>query len=169
MTRSPRPPAAVRLGSGLWLLSLLAGAASPPASAQPAASCAESYQAAEAAFSRAAFDTTIVLLRPCAVAPAPAATYRLLSLAYLNNGQTDAARDTVVRLLLAVPGYKADSVQDPPSYTVLVLVVREQLQQQGRLVPPVPPTTPWYQKRSTWATVGAGLVVIGFAALFAGG
>lgn len=147
-----------------WLL-----AAALPAAAQQDPGCLNVLPPAQAALADADFTTAIRLLVPCATGVAPAEIYRLLSLAYLNNGQNEAARRTVVDLLLHHPTYTADPIQDPPSYTVLVLVVREQLQEQGRLTQPAPPRTPWYQKRGTWALVGTGLVVVGVTALFAGG
>lgn len=155
------------LRRGAALLGILALGLAVPLAAQPAGACAAVQAQAEAAFTDGDAEGAIALLAPCVEAGAAIPAHRLLALAYLNAGRADAARNAVAALLVAHPRYQPDPVQDPPSYTVLVQLVREQLVAEGRLAPPMPPAAPpWYQRRGPWAVLGAGLVAVGLVALF---
>lgn len=164
------------LGSFLVALVLAAGAVRPAAAQEgvpPATPCDSLLARAEVAFFDGRFDEAIRLLTPCTAPGAaqrpPVGAYRLESMAYMNRGDAQGARETLVRLLLDYPLYEADPVQDPPAYAVLVSVVREQLEAENRL----PTASPAVERRPRWRlgtvlAATAGLVVVGVAAYFAG-
>ncbi len=167
-----RAPSLFSLRRGLLLC--LLGLCAASLHAQQPAPCDSLYTQAESAFFDSRFDETIRLLSPCVEppnAPASVETYRLLGMAYMNQGDAFGARQTLRSLLLAAPGYEPDPVQDPPSYTVLVLIIRDQLQQQDQLPASseVAERAAPNRRRGTWLGIGAGLVVVGLIAIFAGG
>ncbi len=144
--------------------------------AQQTASCANALGSAESSYQESNYDETIRLLTPCTgqLQADPARTiglYRLLSMAYMNSGNAEGARKAILDLLRAMPGYEPDPIQDPPSYTVLVLIVRDQLAQQSGTTGAGPPDRPasWTKRRGTWLALGGGLIVIGLAAILTGG
>ena len=91
--------------------------------------------------------------------------YRLLTLAYINQGELEQAKLTLVKLLGQAPGYEPDPVEDPPSYTALFNVVKQQLQLAAIAMPPDEAAPAPRRKRSwlaspvTWITIGGGALV----------
>ena len=53
--------------------------------------------------------------------------YRLLGLTYLALDQINQARQAISKLLILVPNYSPDPMQDPPPYTQIVEDVKKQL------------------------------------------
>ena len=96
--------------------------------------------------------------------------HRLLSMAHMNSGDAPGAKLAILNLLRAVPDYEPDPVQDPPSYTVLVSVIQDQLRQQpgerGR--DQASQRTSWAKKPGTWIAIGGGLLVVGITAFLTG-
>ena len=170
MSAAFSPPLIRRAALFVFLLAL-----APSIQAQQATACTEALGNAESSYQESNYEETIRLLTPCArqPQPAPAQTvgiYRLLSMAYMNSGQAEGARKAILDLLRAVPDYEPDPIQDPPSYTVLVLILRDQLAQQSGTAAKESSDrpTPWTKKRGTWLALGAGLIVVGLAAILTG-
>ncbi len=143
--------------------------------AQTPDACADVFSRAEDAFYESNFDAAINLLTPCVYDAAsttrPAArTYRLLSMAYMNKGDAFGARQTILQLLEQQPNYAPDPVQDPPSYTVMVLIIGDQLRNARGVDDCVAPAqqTSWTRRRGTWLAIGGGLLAVGLAAVFTG-
>lgn len=166
------PPSAVPMLFRRVLLLLAIACAALPAASQTPSPCDTVLVRAETAFFDGAFGETIRLLTPCAAPDAPrppsTAMYRLLSMAFMNDGDAGGARRTISDLLIQHPAYEADPVQDPPAYVVLVSAIREQLQAQGRL--PAMRVEPSPRRGRLGAFIGAtlGLAVIGVAAYLVG-
>ncbi len=53
--------------------------------------------------------------------------YRLMGLAAMNKGDLEQAQQAIRELLQIVPSYEADPIQDTPSYTTLVAIVRQEV------------------------------------------
>ena len=154
---------------------LLVGAASPVRVAAQAA-CGPALVDAEEAYLEGRFDRATELLAAClegAEAPAPdlIRAHRLLALAAINQGDAPGARQAIEGLLAVAPDYEPDPVQDPPSYTVLALIVKDQVEQEraAQAAAEAEAQRPWLAKRGTWLLVGAGIVAVGVIAVVAGG
>ena len=112
--------------------------------AQPREKCTEDRAIAENRYLDGRFDEALTLLQQCLdreelFVDEAVQVYRLISLAHLNKGDLEQARQAVRTLLLHAPAYQADPVQDPPSYTTMVDVVRQELEAQA--LPEVTPET----------------------------
>jgi hypothetical protein len=135
------------------------------------AACDEELPRAEASYLNGEFGETIAHLTECLSRGEPVedeavAVYRLLTLAHFNRGEIEEARRAVVKLLSIRPDYQADAIQDPPGYTSLVAIVRQQLRVEEVDSPPPPDpilveSRPGPSRRRTWIIVGAGAVVAG--------
>ncbi|MEM1118178.1 MAG: hypothetical protein AAF845_00015 [Bacteroidota bacterium] len=110
---------------GLALGIVLFGAAS--VRAQPV-DCASAYAEAETRYVERAFSAVVSSLAPCldgtrATIPA----YRLVALAELRQGLIVDAKLTILRMLTLSPTYRANRIQDPPTYVALVETVRDEI------------------------------------------
>lgn len=106
--------------------------ASPDAVGQRRDKCAQERADAENFYLEGEFDEAIRLLQACVVREAlfveeAVQVYRLLGLAWMNHGDMEQAQQAIRDLLKIVPAYEADPIQDPPSYTTLVAVVRQEM------------------------------------------
>lgn len=116
-----------------WLLpTLLLLVVVPAATAQPRDKCLRERADAENFYLEGAFDEAIRLLQACLVreelfVDEAVQVYRLMGLAALNKGEVEQAQQTIRDLLQIVPAYEGDPIQDPPSYTTLVAVVRQEV------------------------------------------
>ncbi len=161
------------MGRSLLFIVLLAGAPFP-ALAQFSGHCAAELREAEQSYVRGTFSRTVRLVESCLdgralETEARVRAYRLLTLAYLQQGDTENARVAAVRLLRAAPGYTPDPVQDPPSYVALLTIVEQDLRAEGALPPAEEEQKSWLARRTTWLAVGGGLLIAGIIAIFAGG
>ena len=163
-------------GRPWWLLALLlpVGAGSAIDVAAQGA-CDGAVAEAEEEYLEGRFDAAAQLLSACleqAELPTPEVVrvHRLLTLAYINQGDAQGARQAIEGLLEAAPDYEPDPVQDPPSYTVLVLIVKEQQQEKAvvEAAAEAEAQRSWLRKRRTWLAVGVGLVVVGVVAVVTG-
>lgn len=124
---------------GLLFLLLLGPAGSAHAQEQQ---CAEAFRRADAVYLEGRFDETIRLLKTCLdratlFVEEAIPVYRLMAMAYLNQGETAEAEAAIADLLVLAPDYEADPIQDPPSYVRLVVAQREEMaRQQTALVEP---------------------------------
>ena len=116
----------------LRLLAMLLLVVSPDAFAQPREKCAQEQADAENFYLEGQFDEAIRLLQACIVreelfVDEAVQVYRLMGLAAINKGDLEQAQQAIRDLLQIVPAYEADPIQDPPSYTTLVAVVRREV------------------------------------------
>ncbi len=105
---------------------------SPDAFAQPRDKCAQERADAENFYLEGQFDEAIRLLQACIVreelfVDEAVQVYRLMGLAAMNKGDLEQAQQAIRELLQIVPSYEADPIQDTPSYTTLVAVVRQEV------------------------------------------
>ena len=126
MTSSWRP---VRLALLLFAALLLA---LPSRARAQAAECDERLQQAEQSYQQQQFGETVSLLAECANRPAASTAYavqayRLMTLAFIQEGDLNEAKLTALELLSRAPGYVPDPVQDPPAYVSVVNIVRQQM------------------------------------------
>ena len=97
--------------------------------------CDEHVVDAQAQYVAANYDGVLNLLHGCLNEPglsAPVAlrTHRLAALTHMKRDDMDAAHATIQALLVNVPDYRADAVQDVPAYVALVDLVREKQEDQ---------------------------------------
>lgn len=105
-------------------LALLAAA---PSSAQ-SVECLRAFAAADALYVDGDFDAVGGRLDPCFDDPVQAVpAYRLLALAQLRQGEIAETKLTILRILTLRPTYRADRIQDPPTFVALVATVRQEL------------------------------------------
>ena len=158
---------------GFWIVALMLGTI--PAAVTAQHPCGQEMAEAEEHYLDGQFEKAAELLSACldvselTVAEATPA-YRLLSLAYMNQGDAQGAQQAVEELLAAAPTYEPDPVQDPPSYTVMVLIVKEKMREVAAVqaAAEAEAQKPWFKKRRTWFVVGAGMVAAGVAAVVLG-
>ena len=138
--------------------------------------CSQEVVAAEEQYVDGQFEAAAQLLSACLEANPLAAAeaipaYRLLSLSYMNQGDAQGAQQAVEKLLALAPTYEPDPVQDPPSYTVMVLIVKEKMREVAAVqaAAEAEAQKPWFKKRGTWLVVGGGIVAAGVAAVVLGG
>lgn len=96
--------------------------------------CDEEVAEAEALYAEAAYNEAIGLLGDCLdrtdlIDDEIVRTHRLLALLYLRQGALTPARNAVRSLLMDVPEYQPNEVQDLPAYVSLVRIVKEQVDQ----------------------------------------
>ncbi len=153
----------------------LALAAAPAAHAQLSPACAETVRVAENTYQDGNFAETIRLLTPCLdesrASREPAVrVYRLLTMAFLNSDDPARARESLSALVRQYPDYAPDPIQDPPAYTALTAIVRDELVASGAIASAAPPLPRhWSKQRATWLAIGGGLIVVGLTAILAGG
>jgi hypothetical protein len=109
------------------LVALLLGAS--PAGAQETESCEPTLERAAAAYVHQEYGTTVTLVQDCldrgGLSDEEAIEgYRLLGLVSVRQQVLREARAAITRILALDPGYTADPVDDPPSYALLVSMVR---------------------------------------------
>ena len=132
-----------------------------PAGAQPADTCDEMLDDAEAAYVDARFDRTIHLVDEClrtgqAGREDYIGAYRLLALSYIRMDRLGDARLAVLHLLNEVPDYQADPITDPPDYQVLVESVQAQFTASDQSTQ----ERSWFAANSRWL-IGGGAAVVG--------
>lgn len=93
------------------------------------------------------------------------AAYRLLALIHLKQNQLEAAREAIVNLLGVNPDYEPDKVESPPTYVSLVSVVKKNLDAE-ELEAEEEDEPPFFQRRSTWVTIGGIVIGSGVATYF---
>jgi uncharacterized protein with FMN-binding domain len=149
---------------------LLAGTlvGAPAAHAQDTSVCDTALEAAAAQYRDGAFQETIRLASSCLdqqdVATEDArAAYRLLILAYLKQDDLASARKSAVTLLGVDPDYTPDPVANPPDYVSLLAVVRQEIGPET--TSDEPRRRPFFQRTSTWITLGTTLVAGGVVSL----
>lgn len=97
-----------------------------------AQSACDDFAAAEAHYAEGAFEEAAGLIQGCA-SGTPLAfdeavpVYRLLAMAHLQAGDSTAAKQALLRLLVRDSGYEPDYVEDPPPYRALVDDVKRAL------------------------------------------
>lgn len=166
-----------RLKGGIVSLGLIVLALWPAASgwAQPRDKCTEEYARAESTYLEGNFDEAIRLLQTCLdredlFEDEAVRVYRLMALVHVNRGDFDQAQLALVNLLGRSPGYEPDPVEDPPAYSALVRLVKEQLAAQQPLQPPLqepPPEAeeaPAQAQRSWFSGPRRWLILVGGAA-----
>jgi hypothetical protein len=163
----PDPPRPMRFFSLCVLLPVILALA-PAATAQPASVCDTALEAAAAQYRDGAFQETIRLASSCLdqreVATEDArAAYRLLILAYLKQDDLASARKSAVTLLGVDPDYTPDPVANPPDYVSLLAVVRQEIGPET--TSDEPRRRPFFQRTSTWITLGTTLVAGGVVSL----
>lgn len=165
----------VRLAHPFLLTIFLLAAAAPLATAQPTNTCDEEIGAAETSYVEGRFDNAIRLLLLCLdredIETAQAIEgYRLLALALIRKDELPDARAAIVQLLDVYPDYEPDPVTDPPSYTALVDIVKQQVAPTTAQVEEPSATPSWFRQNMKWILPGSAVVVGGFlAAVLAGG
>ena len=97
--------------------------------AQERAACADTLATAEKAYRNRNYKEATSLASQCTDSEAVADTtaieaYRIITLASLRQGDLTRARSAVRSILQIDPEYRADQVNDPPSYRVFVSMVR---------------------------------------------
>ena len=164
-----------RPSTGRYALLLLCLLLTPRAWGQQSPGCTEALRNAESTYQESNYEDTIRLLAPCLSAEGlertrVVAIHRLLSMAHMNSGDAHGARLAILDLLNRVPDYEPDPVQDPPSYTVLVMIIRDQLRQQtgAAEAEAAEKPTSWAKRRGTWFAIGGGLLVVGLTAILTG-
>lgn len=120
-------------------MTLLPGHARGQEAAEP---CQRAMAAAEAAYLNQSYERAIALASKCVQQNgSPQArmiqAHRLMTLSYLRQNRLDEARTHVASILSMDSVYVAHPVDDPPSYVVLVSMVRQQKESASR--PPSPP------------------------------
>lgn len=150
-----------RLPFGLCLLGLLV--CPGVLNAQSEDVCTEAIKTAEEQYRERAYQEARRVVSACLnqdEVPSKQAieAYRLLALIHLKQDQLEAAREAVINLLGVNPQYEPDEVESPPSYVSLVSVVKEDLDPE-QLEDDAEEDPPFFQRRSTWLTIGG--VVLG--------
>jgi len=144
------------------------------AAAQAANVCGEVIEEAETSYVEGRFDEAIQLLLTCLDGPdvetAQAITaYRLLALALIRKDELAEARAAIVQLFDIYPEYEADPIIDPPAYTALVDIVKQQVRPVSEVDEP-PPEQSWFRSNMRWLVSGGAVVVGGvLAAVLIGG
>lgn len=162
---------ALRLPFGLCLLGVLI--CPGILNAQTEDICSEAIQTAEEQYREGAYQEARQVVSACLnqdEIPTDQAVeaYRLLTLIHLKQDQLEAAREAVVNLLGVDPKYEPDEVESPPSYVSLVSVVKEELDTE-QLEDDVEEDPPFFQRRSTWLTIGGVVLGSGVAYFTLGG
>lgn len=163
----PRLPAALA-GFLCFVLWVAAPVAAQDASDAPTIEeCEETFAEAEEAYFDERFSEANDLLSECLNQDdLPDALLvemsRLSALAYINLGNLDQARRSVLRLLSVDPSYEPDPVRDPPSYVSLVETVQRQLQ-IGALDIADAPEIEEERGGRTWLAILGGAVLAGAA------
>lgn len=96
------------------------------------AQCDKELAEAEQKYNSGQFDEAIQLITGCLEKPSiteneKKQAYRLLGLTYIAQDYLKEAKAAVRRLLDLIPNYKADTIQDPPSFANLVEEVRSEM------------------------------------------
>lgn len=164
----------------LSLLVLLVFALSPirSALAQEPDPCSRALVQADARYVAGQFEEAVEILATClnqsdATRQQTIEAYRLLTLAYLRMEHTGEARAAIIQIFRTDPTYRPDPINDPPSYTVLVEIVRNQMEPATPAVAEEtagPRQQSWLQSNLGWVLAGGALVAGGLAvAILSGG
>lgn len=157
-----------RVSLGLCLLGLLVFPGVLCAQSEDV--CSEALQTAEEQYRERAYEEARQVVSACLnqdeVPPDQAvAAYRLLALIHLKQDQLEAAREAVINLLGVNPEYEPDDVESPPAYVSLVSVVKEDLDPE-QLEDDAEEEPPFFERRSTWVTIGGIVLGSGLATYF---
>jgi hypothetical protein len=138
----------------LCLASLFAPGAAP---VQAQNTCATLLKDADQKIYDGLFDEALELVDQCLAQPGladstKASALRLKALAFDGKNYVAQAKDTIRELLRLAPEYKADQVQDPPSFRELV----EQVRTEVPLTPPQPQTSKKKGGAMKWLLIGGG-------------
>jgi len=103
------------------------------------AQCDKELAEAEQKYNSGQFDEAIQLISGCLEKPTiteneKKQAYRLLGLTYIAQDYLKEAKAAVRRLLDLIPNYKADTVQDPPTFANLVEEVRNEMASESEPV-----------------------------------
>lgn len=154
---------------------ILLMAAVPYATAQTTNSCDEELETAEMSYVEGRFDDAIRLLLTCLeradIETAQAIDgYRLLALALIRKDELPDARAAIVQLLDIYPEYEPDPIADPPAYTALVDIVKQQVTPATAELDEPAAQPSWFRQNLKWILPGGAVVVGGFlAAVLSGG
>ena len=110
------------------------------------AQCDKELAEAEQNYNNGRFDEAIQLITGCLDKPSitedeKKQAYRLLGLTYIAQDYLKEAKAAVRRLLTLIPNYKADTVQDPPSFANLVKEVRDEMESEKKPAQTTQPVT----------------------------
>lgn len=160
-----RVPHSAHIGGFLTVLflSVTLGLLSPSAQAQEPNSCETEYEHAQEQYYAAEFDAAINLLQQCLQranlsVETRVQGYRLLSFAYIAQGNRQQARYAVERLLDVQPDYTPDPSQDRPDFVELVREVKASRQ-------PATASEPEGNRRWVkWTLGGVGVAAAGVLA-----
>jgi hypothetical protein len=108
--------------------------------------CSKQLSEAEQKYNSGRFDEVIESITKCLEDPTiteneKKQAYRLLGLTYIAQDYLEEAKAAVKRLLNLIPNYKADTVQDPPSFANLVEEVRSEMESKEQPAPTPPPVS----------------------------
>lgn len=151
----------------LMLIAVLACTARP-GFGQAADTCDEELEEAETRYIEGQFDESIRVVLTC-LNRAEIDTvhaiegYRLLALALIRKDELPEARAAIVQLFDVYPEYEPDPVADPPAYTALVDIVKQQVLPTAEASEP-PPQQSWFQSNLRWLLSGGAVVAGGVLA-----
>lgn len=118
---------------GCLVIGLIAVGRVSATHAQEGRGCSVQLASAEVEYRNGAFESALHAASACLDQPAGEIremvhAYRMLALAYIKLNKLDAAQRSIVNLLSVQPHYTADRVNDPPTYTSMVGLVRRRIQ-----------------------------------------
>jgi len=164
--KSPRLGAVAK--PPLLLLIAILACTARPSLGQAENTCDEELSAAETNYIEGQFDEAIRLTLTCLNRSEIDTThaisgYRLLALALIRKDELPEARAAIVQLFDVYPEYEPDPVTDPPSYTALVDIVRQQILPTAEASEP-PPQRSWFRSNLRWLLSGGAVVAGGVLA-----
>lgn len=135
-----------------------------PSIAQDTVTCENELQQAEAEYIEGSFDEAIRTVLECLESPnvetsQQVEAYRLLALALIRQDELPEARAAIVELLDVNPEYEPDPIADPPAYTALVDIVKQQVQPVAEETVEPPPEESWFRSNLRWLVSGGAVVV----------
>lgn len=119
-------------GASLLVLAFWSASLLPALGQDSSSACQTKLESASEAYLNQEYETAVRLASECAdqsIASDEEAirAYRLMSLAYFRRDALQEARSAVTQILSIDSTYTADPVEDPPSYSLLVSMVRDLL------------------------------------------
>lgn len=126
--------------------------------AQTSSVCEKALPLAEEQYVEGVYDEALRLVAACLTQndwseEQGLAAYRMLALIHLKRDELSRARAAVLNLFGIDPTYRADPIENPPAYTSLVTVVREDLQDPVRQEQSTQrDRVSFFRRTSTWIT-----------------